>query len=57
MQVIGKEIDYYEKFCSKCINKDTDEHFEPCKECIQHFYDDWRNPKRTFINFKKETKK
>ena len=50
-------IDYEKKYCSKCVHKDTSETKEPCKECIDKFFDDFRNPNRTFMHFKKEGKK
>ena len=48
MKPVGKQIDYYEKYCSKCENKNVDEHDFPCKKCIDMFFDDWKNPKRKF---------
>ncbi len=44
----GKHIDYYEKFCKKCIYEAVDEHDSPCVMCIGQFFRD-----RTFIHFKK----
>lgn len=49
--------DYYEEVCSKCKYKDVDEHDSPCKECIDTFFDDWKNPKRTFKYFERRNKK
>ena len=48
MKPVGKQIDYYKEFCSKCKHKDVDEHDSPCKECSDVFFDDWKNPKRKF---------
>ena len=56
MKPVGKSVDYYEKYCSKCKHKDVDEHESPCKECIDKFFDDWKNPNRTFVYFEKERK-
>ena len=53
-------IDYYEKVCSKCVHKDTwtgVERDSVCGECTDHYFKDWRNPKRKFgKNFKKAKK-
>ena len=43
----------YEKYCSKCKHRDIGEMDSPCKECTDKFFDDWRNPDRTFIYFEK----
>lgn len=48
--------DYYEKYCSKCKHKELGETDSPCKECIDKFFDDCRNPNRTFVYFEKENK-
>lgn len=49
--------DYYEKVCSKCVHKDTCPDMEKdsiCGKCIDHYFKDWRNPKRKFgKNFRK----
>lgn len=31
-------IDYYKKYCSKCIHKDVPETDTPCKECTDEFF-------------------
>ena len=49
--------DYYKEFCSKCKHKDVGEHDSPCKECTDAFFDDWKNPKRTFKYFERRNKK
>lgn len=48
MTPVGKQVDYYEKYCSKCKHKDVSETDSPCKECTDKFFDDWRNPDRKF---------
>lgn len=57
MTPVGKQVDYYEKYCSKCKHKELSEADSPCKECIDNFFNDWRNPDRTFIYFEKEKRK
>lgn len=53
MKPVGKQVDYYKKYCSKCKHKELGETDSPCKECTDKFFDDWRNPNRTFIYFEK----
>ena len=54
MKPVGKHVDYYEKYCSKCKHRDLGETDSPCKECVDKFFNDWKNPDRTFIYFEKE---
>lgn len=50
---IFKEV-YFDKYCEKCVNKDTPENEDPCDECLGEPVNEYSHKPVRFVSKEEE---